>query len=165
MKRNHTSKEDPFPVPVPSTLTLEDGRLERRTSTITSAGHGLFVSANTHFAVGQLITTYDGKTISWKQAQALRTAKKDQYVRKLVWGFSAVDARDKVANLIEDERGVGGLINCAPTKQKANCKFKRKEAPPDRLGIIVQVVATRTIGPGEELFIKYGDSTLKEWER
>jgi len=135
-----------------------------RASRLRDAGNGLF--ADCAFAVGALVTEYDGTRISFAEA---RTATRDErsHYRSLQSRISVI------AGLREPEAGRGGgsFVNDARTPARTNAQFVTlrllttepvfTRVPDDQ--IAVALVATRTIADDEEVYASYGTGYWEEY--
>lgn len=118
-------------------------------SQLPKAGNGLFVLAE--FKRGDIICEYEGELVDWPECERRAQQGFEGYVfffskKRCVDAYFTPWAVGRYAN---DARGIGrvpGLRNNAQYEIKTKGGEKR-----------VYIVATRTIRPGEEVFVHYGD--------
>jgi len=132
-----------------SLASVGDG-LAVRASTIPGAGDGLF--ATRVFERGELITWMEGEEVGREEAVRRRDAGLGSHLRTLVFGFSALDARQ-----LKPAHGVGAVswANHPPAGVRPKAAFLNRE---DDTGVQVHVFlkAVDRIEAGEEIFVSYG---------
>jgi len=120
-----------------------------KTSQIPKSGNGLF-SMQT-FRRGDVICEYEGEIITWSECEKRSNEGHEGYAvfitkNRCIDAFFTPWAKGRYAN---DARGIGrvsGLTNNAHYEIQTRKGEKR-----------VFIVATRTIHPGQEIFVHYGD--------
>ena len=121
-------------------LVDSNGAVKINTSQIPNAGKGLF--ALVEFKRGDIVCEYEGEIVTWaeceKRSQEGHEGYADAYFTPWAFGRYANDAR-----------GVGRVEGL---KNNAQYEIKRRDGVQK-----VFIVATRTIQPGQEVFVHYGD--------
>lgn len=118
-------------------------------SLIPGAGKGLFTK--TQFTRGDIVCEYEGEIVTWAECERRADEGHEGYVffitkHRCIDAYFTPEAMARYAN---DAKGIGrveGLKNNAQYEIKVRQGVKR--------GFIV---ATRTINPGDEILVDYGD--------
>lgn len=120
-------------------------------SNLPRAGKGLFTDSL--IKKDEKVIEYTGEIIPWSEAEKRDDLGKGGYVYYIT-KYKCIDAfafPDALARYANDARGVGrkkGIRN--------NCYYATR-------GGKAYIIASRTIKPGEEIFVWYGDDYWKEW--
>jgi ribonuclease HI len=123
----------------------EEQPLLVKPSTIPGIGYGLF--ANTRYRTGDIITEYKGEILTEAQKQARYPSNNGHYVMKVKENMyiDAVDAsKSSVARYINSSGGGYNNSSISPYHTREGSKMN--------------IVATRDITPGTEIFMPYGSS-------
>ena len=134
-------------------------KLKIKNSTLPNAGKGLFVSDKSKgpndivFKKNDKIVEYNGKIKTQEQLDEEYGNYTAPYAMNIRGTENVIDAGDK--------RGVGSLIN-HKSRTQSNCKFKDTRQNHRTVG--VEIVATKSIRNGQELFVSYGDDYIIEDE-
>jgi hypothetical protein len=134
--------------------TIGDG-LEVKESRIPGAGNGLF--ATTDFLRNDVITLYEGEWIS--RAKALRRPPTHS---KTIFRDLVIDG----LKVPEMGRGGGSFINDPQKKSMYNAELVPVDHPVIKKRMLfmdmgVYVRATKWIGPGDEIYVRYGRGGFK----
>lgn len=120
-----------------------------KTSQIPKSGNGLY--AKQTFRRGDVICEYEGEIITWSECERRSDEGHEGYAvfitkNRCIDAYFTPWAKGRYAN---DARGIGrvpGLTNNAHYEIQTRKGEKR-----------IFIVATRTIQPGQEIFVHYGD--------
>lgn len=126
----------------------QDKGVEVRLSTLPMAGRGVFTMRP--FTKGEVVCHYAGEVLT--KAAAVRcvdqtkASKRRWSHMRSVAGFVIDGLREPLAHM-----GLGSFANDARDPERTNARYRNRDVP---LG--VDIVATRDIGKGEEVFVSYG---------
>ncbi|MBK7964796.1 MAG: SET domain-containing protein-lysine N-methyltransferase [Bacteroidetes bacterium] len=132
-----------------STLVDSNGVVKIKTSQLPNAGKGLF--ALVEFKRGDIVCEYEGEIVTWAECERRSNEGHEGYAffmtnNLCVDAYFTPWAFGRYAN---DARGVGRVNGL---RNNAQYEIKRRDGVQK-----VFIVATRTIQPGQEVFVHYGD--------
>lgn len=128
-----------------------------RKSKLPKAGKGLF--SNQKFTRGDIVCEYEGEILPWSECLERAEQGYEGYVFFITRNY-CIDAYftpEAIGRYANDARGISrveGLRNNAQYEIKTR-KGEKK----------VYIVATRTINPGDEVLVDYGDDYWKNLEK
>lgn len=130
-------------------LVDSNGVVKINTSQLPNAGKGLF--ALVEFKRGDIVCEYEGEIVTWAECEKRSQEGHEGYAffmtkNRCVDAYFTPWAFGRYAN---DARGVGRVEGL---KNNAQYEIKRRDGVQK-----VFIVATRTIQPGQEVFVHYGD--------
>jgi SET domain-containing protein len=131
--------------------------LHLKKSLLPGAGKGLFSSVK--LTRGDIVCEYEGEIVTWAECERRAELGYEGYAffmtkHRCVDAFFTPDALGRYAN---DAKGIGrveGLKNNAQYEVKTRGGIKK-----------VFIVATRTIHPGDEILVDYGDDYWKNLQK
>lgn len=130
-------------------LVDSNGVVKIKTSQLPNAGKGLF--ALVEFKRGDIVCEYEGEIVTWAECEKRSNEGHEGYAffmtkNRCVDAYFTPWAFGRYAN---DARGVGRVEGL---RNNAQYEIKRRDGVQK-----VFIVATRTIQPGQEVFVHYGD--------
>lgn len=156
---------------------FDDDNLTLSKSSIAEAGDGLYALRD--FEAGEVITTYTGQVVPYKEARMRRDSGEGSHLRSLITMYYAIDGnRDENGNYLTNKRtqlfgkGVAQMVNHAD-EEFANARFDFVDSDVNKRRIdewlrgnytmtplpterTVVLIAKRDIEAGEEIFVNYG---------
>lgn len=130
--------------------------VEIKTSKIPNAGNGLFATRT--FKKGERITEYCGKEI-WKDTFNRKGSKPVSHIVTRRDGY-LIDGLKDPERAKENRLGGASFANDTRTRYN-NAMLQRFVNPTNKTTNKVYIVALRTIGPSEEIFVNYGQDYWK----